>query len=348
MSINITAIPSKNKKKTRYTFEWGKASGQRIASGIFTYNRPKDLIEKNHNKEALKILETKRSRMILDKQSIYTGYTPAYKIKINFLDFYGHYVLSNVINNSRHLSCSYNHFKTFLKRNFISASDITENLCENYRAFLLSKYDGETPANYFSEFKRVLKAGKRAGYFIENPAADLVCRVNRNRQKKEVIEPKEYIQLLKTPCCNSDVRKAFIFSLYTGLRWCDVKTLRWENVKSETVELIQNKTQVAVEIPLHSIIKTIFGERKTGLLFRLPTANGANKVLKSWCANAGLKKHITWHCARLSFSVLLQDEGINTATVAGMLGLTSTRLVEETYQRYRTHLGMEAIEKLPS
>jgi len=154
--------------------------------------------------------------------------------------------------------------------------------------------------------------------------------------------------LLKTPCSNDNVRTAFIFSLYSGLRWCDIKTLRWDNVKTETVELIQNKTQVKVEIPLHPILKSIIGERKTGLIFRLPSADGAYKILKTWSQNAGLNKSITWHCARLSFSVLLQDEGVNAATVAGMLGLTSTRLVEVTYQRYRIQLGMKAIEKLPS
>jgi len=137
MSIIISAKLSKNKTKTRYTFEWGKAADQRMASGIFTYNKPQNIIEKNHNKEAILILESKRSRMILDKQSIYTSYIPSHKIKTNFLDYYAEYVKSNFRNNSRHLSCSYSHFKTFLKTDFISAKGITQNLCENYSAYLL-------------------------------------------------------------------------------------------------------------------------------------------------------------------------------------------------------------------
>jgi len=120
--------------------------------------------------------------MILDKQSINTCYIPSHKIKTNFLDYYAEYIESNFRNNSRHLSCSYSHFKTFLQKDFISAKDITQNLCENYRAYLLSKYNGETPANYFSEFKRVMKAGKKAGYFVENPAAEIVSRMKHNRQ----------------------------------------------------------------------------------------------------------------------------------------------------------------------
>ena len=104
-----------------------------------------------------------------------------------------------------------------------------------------------------------------------------------------------------------------------------------------------------MQIPLHPTAKTIIGgEEKEGLIFKLPTADGVNKIVKQWVKDAGITKHITWHCARLSFSVLLQDEGVNTATVAGMLGHTSTKQVENTYKRYRVHIGRKAIQKLPS
>lgn len=348
MSIIITTRKSIKGDKVYYQFEWGKSAGQRVSTGIFTYTKPKNAIEKNHNKEAFMILDSKRSKMILERQSIASGYVPMHKIKSNFLDFYADYVKHNVRYGSRHLMASYKHFKAFLKIDFISAASISETLCENYRAYLLSKYNGETPANYFREFKRVMKAGKKAGYFTENPAAEIASKTKPNRKKKEVVEPEEYLQLLKTPCLNYEVRNAFIFCLYAGLRWCDIKTLKWDNIQTESILLVQQKTKVTVEIPLHPIAKAILGQRKRGLLFRLPTANGANKILQEWTTAAGVIKHITWHCARLSFSVLLQDEGINTATVAGMLGHTSSKMVEVTYQRYRIQVGKKAIQKLPS
>ena len=79
----------------------------------------------------------------------------------------------------------------------------------------------------------------------------------------------------------------------------------------------------------------------------LPTQYGANKVLAKWCNDAGLNKHITWHCARHSFSVLLQQKGIDLATVSGMLGHTSTKYVQQTYKRYLQNSAVEAIKKLP-
>ena len=90
------------------------------------------------------------------------------------------------------------------------------------------------------------------------------------------------------------------------------------------------------------------GRKKNGLVFTLPTDNGAGKALRNWCAAAGLNKHITWHCARHSISVLLQRKGTDLATVAGMLGHTTIKYVQQTYKRYIKEAAEEAIQKLPS
>jgi hypothetical protein len=49
---------ARDKKKIWCTIEWGREPGQRTATGIFTYTRPLDALQKNHNKESLAILET--------------------------------------------------------------------------------------------------------------------------------------------------------------------------------------------------------------------------------------------------------------------------------------------------
>ena len=84
-----------------------------------------------------------------------------------------------------------------------------------------------------------------------------------------------------------------------------------------------------------------------GRVFKLPSADGSNKSLGQWCENAGIKKHITWHCARLSFSILLQDQNVGAATVALLLGHTMTKYVLDVYKRQRPKSQLEAIAKLP-
>jgi hypothetical protein len=65
---------SANRKKTYYRFIWGHSATEKMSAGIFTYTKPKTQIEKNHYKEAIAILEMKRSQLVIDQQSIGTGY----------------------------------------------------------------------------------------------------------------------------------------------------------------------------------------------------------------------------------------------------------------------------------
>ncbi len=198
-------------------------------------------------------------------------------------------------------------------------------------------------------FKRVLESATKDGYFKISPANGLASKAKSNKKVKDILEADEYNKLMNTPCLNYELKKAFVFSLYTGFRLVDVKPLTWENIKTNNiVNITQKKTGEVLELPLHPVALQILGERKIGLLFKLPTADGANKLLAKWCDDAGLGKHITWHCARHSFSVLLQDKGTDVATVAGMLGHTSTKYVHKTYKRYRKANALEAINKLPS
>lgn len=348
MNVNITKRFSRDKSKLYYTIEWGKAAGQRMSTGVFSFVKPKDQIQRNHNKEALAILECKRSQLILDRQAISSGYVPQHKVKSNFLDYYSEFVKLNSRKGNRHLSQSFKSFKLFVGENYLSAIEINENFCDRFKRYLLANLNGETPANYFSRFKRVLEAASKDGYFKNSPADRITCKAKLNKKVKDILEIDEYRRLLNTPCINHEVKKAFVFSLYTGFRWADVKPLRWENIKAnDVVNIMQKKTGETLDLPLHPVAVKILGERKDGFVFRLPTADGANKILAKWCDDAGLGKHITWHCARHSFSVLLQDKGTDIATVAGMLGHTSTKYVHKTYKRYRRANAIDAINRLP-
>ena len=82
-------------------------------------------------------------------------------------------------------------------------------------------------------------------------------------------------------------------------------------------------------------------------VFALPSANGANGVLGEWVCNAGIDKHVTWSCARLSFSILLQDKNVDDATVAYLMGHATTKQVRTTYKRHRPKNQIESISKLP-
>ncbi len=254
---------SVNGKKTYYRFKWGSSSGEKIGAGIFTYTKPKTKAEKNHNKEALTILEIKKSQLLIDRQSVGTGFIPVHRYKNNFLDFYDNFVEKNVRDGKRHLATSFVHFKTFIAKNSLPPIEVTEELCQRFRNHLLDNFNGDTPMNYFSEFKRMIKAATKQGYFRINPAEDVKAKAGKNRKLKENLEVEEYLKLLKTPCFNEEVREAFILCCYTGLRWADVHQLNWTDIGIDTIKtrIIQAKTGLPVIITMHPIAKTILDEK---------------------------------------------------------------------------------------
>ncbi|RFS19412.1 hypothetical protein DVR12_22520 [Chitinophaga silvatica] len=123
-----------------------------------------------------------------------------------------------------------------------------------------------------------------------NPAEDVAAKSNPSINLKENLEADEYIRLLKTPCLNAEVRLAFIFCCYTGIRHVDVKKLTWEQIKNEVLvtRIIQKKTGKPVEITLHQIALSILDEKIKRLgklepndkVFTLPTHDGCNKVIQ--------------------------------------------------------------------
>jgi hypothetical protein len=118
-------------------------------------------VEKNHNKEALILVDTKKSELLLEQQSIGTGFIPSHKFKANFLDYYADFVKNNVRKGNRHLRNSYTQFqRNSLERVLSLPIDVTEELCKRFRKHLLSKYTGATPLNYFSQ----LQTGDPRGY----------------------------------------------------------------------------------------------------------------------------------------------------------------------------------------
>ncbi len=54
-------------------------------------------------------------------------------------------------------------FRDFVDKPILQPAEITESFCKRFRQFLLDKFNGETPMNYFGRFKRVVKAATKDG-----------------------------------------------------------------------------------------------------------------------------------------------------------------------------------------
>jgi integrase len=240
----------------------------------------------------------------------------------------------------RNMQGALNRFSDFLKEENLAGMTfgcLTALVIEDFIEYLERKSIGEGASSYYNRFKKMLKQAYRKQLMKENILDFVERKVKGKAKKKDVLTIDELVTLAGTPTESKEVRRAFLLSCLTGLRWVDVKKgLKWENIDLEscTLELNQSKTNEVVKIPLNKTAIELLGEKGNAenLVFDLPSDNGANKTLKAWIKRAKIEKKITWHNARHSFgtNLILNDVGVLTASQ--LLGHTSLKHT----QRYVT------------
>ncbi len=109
----------------------------------------------------------------------------------------------------------------------------------------------------------------------KNVAAEVMATGGGTAKKKDVLSLTEIQLLAATETQNENVRKAFLFCCFTGLRWCDVKNLYWKDidVNAKSMVVLQGKTNVHVFVPLNDTAIRLLGEKeesKSWYLIYLP------------------------------------------------------------------------------
>jgi len=90
----------------------------------------------------------------------------------------------------------------------------------------------------------------------------------------------------------------FLFACTTGLRYSDMKTLRWEDIRENNIYIRVQKTQEPLNVPLSKKAAMFLPQRQTsGLIFRVPTNQKANYNLKQIAISTGIRKQLSTHVA---------------------------------------------------
>ena len=227
--------------------------------------------------------------------------------------------------------------------------------------YLKENSKGEGAATAYARFKKVLHFAQEKGLLRSNPCTGISCQ-RSEVLTKDVLSAEEITRLLVThyPGENPDIRRAFILSLYTGIRFCDIKELTFADVDytNDMLSFEQSKTSghskaSRVYIPLRSDLLQIIGKAEErgkdrgDKIFDLPSHTMCLKALRHWTARAGIDKHITWHCARHSFATNILTNGANVKVVATLLGHSGLNYVEK-YVRALDEAKVKAVDSLPN
>lgn len=153
----------------------------------------------------------------------------------------------------------------------------------------------------------------------------------------------------------TDVKRAFLFCCFCGLRYSDASALRWCDIRTLSdgtvqAEITQQKTRQPLYLPLSKNALKWLPERgnepDTAPVFRLPTLGMCSRRLAEWCKAAGISKRITYHCARHTAATLFLAYGADIYTVSKLLGHTDVRTTQ-IYAKVLDENKRKAVDAIP-
>ena len=190
----------------------------------------------------------------------------------------------------------------------------------------MKRLSHNTASSYFNVFMSVVKLAGDDN-IISKDIVKYVDPIPWNHDtQKEYLTEEELRQLESiTFEKNDEVRRAALFSCYTGLRRSDILQLQWKDIvgnrKGGSMHLIIKKTKVEVRLPVSNKVMRILGNpEQKGRVFPDLTVSVLNEQLPELIRQAGIRKHITFHCFRYTFAQMLLDRGFDIYTIAHLLG----------------------------
>ena len=211
-----------------------------------------------------------------------------------------------------------------------------------------------TVRGYYETLGSQFRAAMRDELINANP----FDRIDKTEKPKRVETEREYLtmeelrHLSRTKIQSDQVRRAFLFSCFTGLRISDIRNMNWSDIhqtdSGHQLAIRQVKTKGLVYLPLSdnamSILPSIHPSK--GPVFNLPHQVTVNETVRAWVKRARINKHISFHCARHTYATLLLTSGVDIYTVSKLMGHKDVS-VTQIYARIIDQKKVDAVNAIP-
>lgn len=221
----------------------------------------------------------------------------------------------------------------------VAMKDVDKSFCLGFIDYLNGLQMSDfTRKGYFRCLNCALNRAVKEDVISYNPITkiDNDQRIKQPESTREYLTVDEVKTLIATDCINEATKRAYLFSCFCGLRYSDIKALTWGDITSDggqyLARIVMVKTQKTLYLPLSKEALRWMPERgdaKDGdKVFTLPSQCYLNVVLRTWAANSGLTKHVTFHTARHTFATLELTAGADIYTVSKLLGHTQVKTTQ--------------------
>ena len=200
-----------------------------------------------------------------------------------------------------------------------------------------------TVHEYLIYIANILNNAVKEGIIPSNPTKKLatVDRPKKYESVRDYLTEEEVNRMIAIPSPEkyNNIRGAFLFACFCGLRYSDIEQLRWKNIRQDSdgwvIDKKLQKTQKMLHLPLSKRAVSFLPPRTKGndLVFTFPKSMvTVEAYIKVWSEFAGINKHVTFHTSRHTFSVNILAKGGDIYTLGKLLGhkrITTTQIYAE-------------------
>lgn len=327
---------------------------ERISTGVILEVET-DMIVKRNNEEKVRLQRVTCDMVNSDLERTEADFAPSPKNRVQVVDYIlkvGERALSE--SGNRHsiyatMQSLANHievyagagvtFKDVDKKWILSFIDYLKNnaLNQNFQRAKDEANRKKVPISQNTQHRLivnlnyVMNAAVRDGVIRSNPMKELSKRekVAEKKGTREYLNKEEIERLMATPFTHSryNIKEAFLFSCFTGLRYSDLCMIRRADFHRDDlgaylrIKMVKTHEPLKIYVPDVALRLLPNTEEENTPLFNLPKNDYANQALRRWLEDAKITgKKITFHCGRHSAATLLLSAGLPLAVVGKQLG----------------------------
>lgn len=242
--------------------------------------------------------------------------------------------------------CVYRHLEEFIYQRYhvrdIALKELTPAFISDFDIFLRTEKNccTNTVWLYLCPLRTMVSIAISNEWLSRDPFRDY--EVKKEQTTRYFLTKDEIRQLMDGKLKNAKqelYRDLFVFCIFTGLSFSDMRNLSEENIRIYFdehlwISINRQKTGVQSNIRLLDIPKKILekyrGLREDGKIFSVPHYMTCLYGIRAVAKRCGITKHLTWHMSRHTMATeICLTNGVPIETVSSILGhknITTTQI----------------------
>ena len=242
--------------------------------------------------------------------------------------------------------CVYRHLEEFIYQRYhvrdIALKELTPAFISDFDIFLRTEKNccTNTVWLYLCPLRTMVSIAISNEWLSRDPFRDY--EVKKEQTTRYFLTKDEIRQLMDGKLKNAKqelYRDLFVFCIFTGLSFSDMRNLSEENIRTYFdehlwISINRQKTGVQSNIRLLDIPKKILekyrGLREDGKIFSVPHYMTCLYGIRAVARRCGITKHLTWHMSRHTMATeICLTNGVPIETVSSILGhknITTTQI----------------------